>query len=186
MRRFLDALYVASGALAAAFILAIAVLVMAQVSLNIVDRIAAAVNGTALGLTIPSYSDFTGFFLAAASFLALAHTLRSGDHIRVTLLTSRFSGKTSRIFDLLAVGVAFIATVFIAWFCIALVIESYEYGDMSSGMVAVPIWMPQSFVAVGTVILAIALADELHAQLRGQPPSWDNKQTTLMEQGDDS
>lgn len=186
MRRFLDTLYVASGALAAAFILAIALLVMAQVSLNIVDRIAIAVNGSALGLTIPSYSDFTGFFLAAASFLALAHTLRSGDHIRVTLLTSRFSVRTSRLLDIVAVGVALIATVFVTWFCIALVIESYEYGDMSSGMVAVPIWIPQSFVAVGTLILAIALADELHAQLGGQPPSWTDKQTKLMNEGDDS
>ncbi|NNK14741.1 MAG: TRAP transporter small permease, partial [Desulfofustis sp.] len=88
MRKFLDSLYLASGWAAAFFIAAICSLVVAQVCLNLIDRISGLITGTAIGLTIPSYADFTGFFLAAASFLALAHTLRQGAHIRVTLLIS--------------------------------------------------------------------------------------------------
>ena len=64
--------------LAATFIAAICLLVFAQVLLNLVDRIAKMTTGAAIGLAIPSYADFTGFFLAASSFLALAYTLREG------------------------------------------------------------------------------------------------------------
>lgn len=78
MRRVLDTLYRAAGGLAALFILAIVVLVFAQVGLNLADKITVGLTGKGLGVTIPSYADFTGFFLAAASFLALAYTLRAG------------------------------------------------------------------------------------------------------------
>ena len=86
MRKFLDKLYDLSGYGAAIFIFAICLIVMAQVALNLSDNIAKYITGEAIGLTIPSYADFTGYFLAAASFMALAHTLKSGGHIRVTLL----------------------------------------------------------------------------------------------------
>ena len=185
MRRLLDGLYAASGALAAAFVLAIAVLVMAQVTLNVVDRAATLVTGTAIGLTIPSYSDFTGFFLAAASFLALAHTLRRGDHIRVTLVTGRLPARTRRAVEVLAVGVALVVTVLLAWYVGDLVLESHEYGDMSSGMVAVPIWIPQLFVAIGTIVLAVALADELVGLLRGRTPSWEAAGDPTTPSGED-
>lgn len=180
VRRLLDGLYGASGALAALFVLAIAVLVMGQVTLNIVDRVAMLVRGSALGLTIPSYSDFTGFFLAAASFLALAHTLRRGDHIRVTLLTGKLPAKAARAAEVAAVAIALLATLFLAWYVGALVLESLEYGDLSSGMVAVPLWIPQCFVALGIVVLAVALADELLGLLRGHEPSWTGRQEDLM------
>ena len=98
MRKLLDSLYLASGWAAACFIGAICTLVVAQVGLNLIDRVAGLATGTAIGLTIPSYADFTGFFLAAASFLALAHTLRQGGHIRVTLLISHLPDRLARLF----------------------------------------------------------------------------------------
>jgi len=68
MRRWLDALYIAAGWLAAGCIAGICLLVVCQVLLNLVDRLSTLLLGTAIGRTIPSYSDFTGFMLAAASF----------------------------------------------------------------------------------------------------------------------
>ncbi len=106
MRKFLDSLYLASGWAAACFIGAICTLVVAQVGLNLIDRVAGLVTGTAIGLTIPSYADFTGFFLAAASFLALAHTLRQGGHIRVTLVISHLPGRVARLFEFWSIFIA--------------------------------------------------------------------------------
>lgn len=180
MRRFLDGLYRSSGALAALFIAGIVVLVMGQVALNIVDRLATLLTGSAIGLTIPSYADFTGFFLAAASFLALAYSLREGAHIRVTLITGRLPARVNRIVELFAVTAALITTLFIGWYTISLALESYEYNDKSAGMIAVPLWIPQSSLCVGTLVLAIALADDLVALLRGQQPSWHDKGEDLL------
>ncbi len=77
MRRQLDRIYLAAGWSAAFIILAIATLISAQVLLNFATR----VFGLPLPSTIPSYADFSGFMLAAATFLAMPYTFRSGGHI---------------------------------------------------------------------------------------------------------
>ena len=85
LRRALDALYRLSGALAALFLVAICAIVLLQVGANCIDKIAEWTTGAPIGLVVPSYAEFAGFFLAASSFLALAWTLRHGGHIRVSL-----------------------------------------------------------------------------------------------------
>lgn len=180
MRRALDNLYRLAGGLAATFIVAIVGVVFVQVCLNLADKIAAAITGTGLGLTIPSYADFTGFFLAAATFLALAYALREGGHIRVTLLLIRLSARTQRGFEIVVVAIALAMSAFASWYTIMLVYESFEYGDRSSGMVSVPLWLPQLPVAFGLIILTIALLDELIGLLRGLPASWDGKGENLL------
>lgn len=180
MRRMLDGLYAISGWAAALFIVAIAALVAAQVGLNLAEKVLAGLGLPRLGLTIPSYADFTGFFLAAASFLALAGTFRAGGHIRVTLLTARLGGAAGRAVEVVAVALAAAATLFFTWFTALLVLESREYGDMSSGMVAVPIWIPQSAMLAGLAVLSVALIDELAGLLRGAPPSYAGKGEDLL------
>ncbi|WP_299793725.1 TRAP transporter small permease [uncultured Marivita sp.] len=180
MRATLDFIYRASGGLAAFFILAIVVLVSAQVCLNLADKIAAGFTGTGIGLTIPSYADFTGFFLAASTFLALAYALRAGGHIRVTLLIGRLSKGPQRVFEIAVVTVALAMSAYATWYVILLVYESIEFGDRSSGMVSVPLWLPQLPVALGLVILTLSLVDELVGLLRGHPASWEGKEENLL------
>lgn len=180
MRQSLDFIYRAAGALAAVFILAIVVLVFAQVCLNLADKISVAVFGVAIGLTIPSYSDFTGFFLAASSFLALAYALRAGGHIRVTLLVQKMPAKLQRGSEICVIVIALLMSTYAAWFMALLVLESHEFGDQSSGMVSVPLWLPQLPVAFGLCVLALALADELISVLRGAQPSWEGKGENLL------
>ncbi len=181
MRKFLDGLYRLSLYAAASFIVAICAVVIGQVLLNLADRLAGIFFGGAIGMTIPSYADFTGFFLAAASFLALAGTLREGGHIRVTLLTGLLSRKVQRWFDLGVIALVLGVTLFATWFSFKLVHESWSYNDLSSGIIAVPLWIPQSAIAVGLLILAIALIDELVCMARGASASWDGKGENLLE-----
>ncbi|MCF6321949.1 MAG: TRAP transporter small permease [Rhizobiaceae bacterium] len=180
MRKSLDWLYKSSLYAGAFFIFAICAVVVAQVSLNLADRIARLIFGNAIGLTIPSYSDFTGFFLAAASFLALAGTLREGGHIRVTLVIGLLPRKAHKAFDIAAVALALIIAAYATWYSMFLVYESWFYNDLSPGMVPVPLWLPQSAIAIGLLILTIALIDELVCQLRGENASWDGKGENLL------
>ena len=165
LRRVLEHLYLGSGWLAAAFIAMIFLLVLSQVTLNAIDRISGLLTGTAIGLTIPSYADFTGFFLAAASFLALAFTLRQGEHIRVTLFLSHFNDRVRRWFEVWCLTLSSALTLYFSWYSLLLVHESYSYHDLSSGMVAVPLWIPQLAMFVGLLVLAIALLDSLFTVL---------------------
>lgn len=180
VRSWLDRLYLTSGWLAAGCIGLICLLVVAQVILNLIDRLSTLLTGTAIGLTIPSYSDFTGFFLAAASFFALAHTLRAGAHIRVTLLLGNFSRPLRRLVELWCVMVASAITGYFCWYTALLVGESYRYNDLSTGMVAVPIWMPQSAMLAGLLILLVALFDDLVRIAAGGIPSYEDQGEALL------
>ena len=182
VRRYLDGLYLASGWLAAIFIALICTLVVAQVSLNLVDRVSSVITGTAIGLTIPSYADFTGFFLAAASFLALAHTLREGGHIRVTLVISRLSRAWRRGVEIWCVAVAAAISCYFTWYTLLLVHASWSYHDLSTGMVAIPLWIPQSAMLLGLTVLSVALFDELSSVVRGKEPSYEENEENLIEQ----
>ncbi len=180
MRKFLDQLYRGSGALAALFLAAICATVLLQVGANLIDKVVVWFGGVPPGLLVPSYAEFTGFFLASASFLALPYTLREGGHIRVSLLIQHLSGRPRRAIELWCLGSAAMLTAYFTWFLIALVFESLKFGDVSPGMVPVPLWIPQSGMALGLVVLTIALFDELVTVLRGGRPSYQGKGESLM------
>ncbi len=162
MRRFLDALYLAAGGVAALAVLAICLIVTAQVGLNILARL----GGPSLSYTIPSYADFAGFLLAAASFLALAHTLRAGGHIRVNLALGRLPPRPRWVAELATLGLGTVLAAYATGYSANLVAQSYRFGDKSTGMVAVPIWIPQLSLVLGLALLALAFADTFVESLR--------------------
>lgn len=172
MRTFLDWLYRASGALAASFLVAICVVVLLQVGANLIDALIKAFGGEPIGLVVPSYAEFTGFFLAASSFLALAYTLRAGAHIRVELLVQRLGKGPRRAAELWCVAASAAVAAYFTWYSTGLVFESVEFGDLSPGIVPVPLWIPQAAMALGLAVLAIALLDELVSLLRGGAPAY--------------
>jgi TRAP-type C4-dicarboxylate transport system permease small subunit len=179
MRRALDLLYMLSGASAALFLVLICAVVTAQVGLNAIDRIASATTGSAIGLTIPSYSSFAGVFLAASSFLALAYALRHGAHIRVSLVLQALPPRARRAADLVSVGTAAAFSAWFAWSMGVLVAESVEFGDVTPGIVPIPLWLPQTAMTFGVVVLTVALLDDLAAIVRGEPPAFDREGDVL-------
>jgi TRAP-type C4-dicarboxylate transport system permease small subunit len=178
MRSALDRLYAASGALSAAFLVAICVIVLAQVACNAVDAALPLVGRSPIGLVIPSYAEFAGFFLAASSFLALAYTLRAGGHIRVRLLLQRLPAGAQRLAEYWCVCAALFVSAYFAWYCWRLVAESLAYHDMSPGIVPVALWIPQSAMALGLSVLAIAFVDELVGLMRGRRASYAQAEQT--------
>jgi len=172
MRSALDRLYALSGALGAAFLVAICLVVLGQVGCNAIDAAIQLFGGEPIGLVIPSYAEFAGFFLAAASFLALAHTLRAGAHIRVLLVLQRLPAGVQRLAEYWCVLAGLFVSGYFAWYTWRLVAESLEYNDLSPGIVPVALWIPQSAMALGLSVLAVAFLDELVGLLRGRRPSY--------------
>jgi TRAP-type C4-dicarboxylate transport system permease small subunit len=160
MRPALEVLYRTSGLLAGFFLVAIGALTAAQI------------GGRLLGLPAYSFDDFAGFCMAASSFLGLAYTLRANEHIRMTLVLHHTRPALRRALELVSLAIAtFLVGVF-AWYACDMTITSYELHDMSQGLVAVPLWIPQSGMALGLVVLAVALVDDLAAALRGKRTSY--------------
>ena len=156
MRRALDALYDGAAWLAALSMVGLLLMVL----LSIVSRQA--------GFHVPGTDAYAGYLMAAAGFLALAHTLKKGEHIRVTLLLGKLQGRARRAMELWALAAAsFLAGLF-AFYSARLVWQSHLFHDISTSNDATPLWIPQLAMAAGTLILAIAFVDELVMALRGR------------------
>ena len=115
IRKVLDCLYVGSGAIAALLIAAICLLVSTQVLFNLITRF----GGGSVNLTIPSYGDFAGYFLAASSFLALAYTLTRGGHIRVNLMLTRLPSRAQWLAEILSLSICTVLSAYVTsiWQC---------------------------------------------------------------------
>lgn len=154
-RRCLDALYNGAAALAAVFM----VLLLVMVMLSILGR--------QLNFNVPGVDAYAGYMMAGTGFLALAHTLKQGEHIRVTLLIGALKGGWRRGFEIWALVAASALAVLAAFYSGKLAWQSYTFHDISTGSDATPLWLPQLSMAAGTAVLAIALIDELVLELRG-------------------
>lgn len=157
LRTALDRLYLVAGALAGVFLVAIGVLVL----LSIVTRL--------LGIYVAGLTDYAGYAMAASSFLALAYTFGRGGHIRVELFLDRLSGRRRRWAELWCLAAGTFLAGYLAWFAVKMVRVSHMLGDVSESADATPLWIPQSAMAVGAVLLAVALADRLIAVATGAP-----------------
>lgn len=156
MRRFLDWLYDAAAWLAALSMVGVLVMVL----VSIVSR--------QLGFHVAGTDAYAGYSMAAAGFLALAHTLKKNEHIRVTLILGRLKGKARRGLEIWAhtAGVA-LAALF-AFYSVRLAWVSRAINDISTGNDATPLWIPQITMAAGAVILLIALADDWVLEFQGK------------------
>lgn len=161
MRRLLDRFYWGCTALSCISIVFIVTVVFLQVLLNTIDAIAAAVQLPGLGLLIPSYSMFAGYGLAFATFLALGPAIRAGAHIRVTLIQARLPESIQRILLILIALGGTILGVLMTWALVNLAYESWFFGDKSYGLIATPLWIPQSVLAFGAFAFLTACADLL-------------------------
>jgi len=172
MRVFLDRLYAVAGGVAALSIILICLVVSAQILLNILARIA----GPALSYTIPSYADFAGFFLAAASFLGLAYTLRKGAHIRVNLVVQLLPSRPRLWLEVLTLLGGGVISAYGTWYTTVLTSQSWRFGDMSPGIVAIPLWVPQVFMVTGIGLLTLAFFDTA-------VETWRNGAPVLIDEG---
>lgn len=156
MRRILNALYDGGVWLAALFMIGVLIMVL----LSVLGRL--------LHFHVPGTDAYAGYAMAAAGFLAMAHTLKRNEHIRVTLLLGKLSGGARRGMELWALSVAVLLAGLFAWFSVRLVLQSIEFHDISTGNDATPLWIPQLAMAVGTGVLLIAFVDEWVAEFSGR------------------
>lgn len=169
IRKALDKLYISSGAVASLLIAGICLLVCTQVIFNLITRF----GGLSVNLTIPSYGDFAGYMLAASSFLALAYTLTQGGHIRVNLVLTRLPTRARWAAEILSLFACAIVSGYVTFYMAKLCWESYEFGDLSPGIVAIPIWIPQSSVLLGMIIFTVALIDCLKCTITSRTSVFD-------------
>ncbi|MCM0021876.1 MAG: TRAP transporter small permease, partial [Tagaea sp.] len=115
MRRALDAIYDGSAWLAGLAMLSILIITLLQILGGVSDIF---VRGT---------DAYAGYAMAAASFFALAHTLKRGEHIRVTLFLQRLPSGPRRIMEILCLAVSVFLVGYFSWYAWDMVYWSWEF-----------------------------------------------------------
>ena len=106
---------------------------------------------------IPGLTEYSGYAMAASSFLALAYTFQNKGHIRVELIISHLNTSKRWYAELWCLAVATVTTVYLAFYLVKLVYLSWKFEEYSEGADAILLWKPQAFVMVGSIILAICI-----------------------------
>jgi TRAP-type C4-dicarboxylate transport system permease small subunit len=161
IRRALDALYLASGAVAALALLGIFALMMAQVVLR------------AFHVQLPGAEDLVAYLCVATAFLALAWTFKRGELIRVGLLIDRLPPAARRWAEAAVLSLAAALVAYIAWHTFADALFSREIEEVAQGVVPFALWVPKLAPPIGAAVLLVAVLDELAGVLlRGRKPAY--------------
>ena len=105
--------------------------------------------------------EISTYLLVLAGFFGMAYTMRKNGHITVDFLFSRFSRNVQRGLDI----ITSILSLFVIYVCMT---ESTNYmlmteamGVVSPSLLRVPMWIPQTFMVIGFVLLFLEIINHL-------------------------
>ena len=111
------------------------------------------------------------YLFGGAVFLGASHTLRLNEHVRVDVVYARLSARGRIVVDMF--GFIFFllpVTIFLAWLCWPIFLNSFRIGEMSSNYGGLLVWPILLALPVGFVLLTLQGLSELIkriAALRG-------------------
>jgi TRAP-type C4-dicarboxylate transport system permease small subunit len=155
MGRLLERIYLLTALLGALCFVGVELLILYQL------------GGQFLPYIPRSADEFAGYCMAASAFLALAYAFNANEHIRVTLLVERMSPPRKRLAASIAVTAAVLLSAYLAWHVAKLAWQSWQLDERSAGLIALPMWIPQSAMAVGAVVFFVAVAQRALSVWRG-------------------
>jgi TRAP-type C4-dicarboxylate transport system permease small subunit len=156
MRGFLTRLHRAGAVLAGVLLVAVAVLTLVP----IVAR--------QMGWPAHSWDEVATFCMAASAFMGLACTWRSGVHVRMELVVAQFNGRTRRAIEIVALSITLAACAYFTWYAARFVLESWRMNDVSQGLLPIALWIPQSGMVIGLVLMCLAVGESLVDALMGR------------------
>ncbi|MEO9825169.1 MAG: TRAP transporter small permease [Paracoccaceae bacterium] len=149
LRKFLDFLYTGAGVLAGLCLIAILFLIVIQMLARWTGEV------------FPGAPDYAGYAMAAASFLAFANALNKGSHIRVSIVLNALGERARWFLEIWCFAIATAVAWYVSYFTYRMLGFAIKFNDVSQGQDATPLWIPQSAMLIGMIILAIALTDNL-------------------------
>ena len=142
---YLRILYRLSGYIAAVFLILVATFILTGIASRI------------FGFYIRGLAEYSGYSMAASSFLALAYTFGEKGHIRITLFLEKSKEKIRRLLELWCLFVASFFSGFLSYYFIKMLIVSIQFGERSEGADEIYIWIPQLSVAIGSTIFFVCV-----------------------------
>ncbi len=160
MRRILTTLYDLAGYLAGAAVLGIFLI---MIGTTVLRQFGTATGGS---------DDVVAWLAAAAALLAMAHTFQHGDLVRMTLAIEKLPAGARRWAEALALAIGTVACTYMAYWVTISVHQTWQLEDMANGLIVIPLWIPQLSMVIGSLLLAVAMLDELLRVLAGHTPRY--------------
>jgi len=142
---YLKTLYRLSGYIAAIFLILVAIFILTGIASRV------------FGFYIRGLAEYSGYCMAASSFLALAYTFGEKGHIRITLFLEKSNKNIRRLLELWCLSIATFFSGFLSFYFIKMLIVSFNFQERSEGADEILIWIPQVTVALGSTIFFICV-----------------------------
>ena len=149
INKHLNNLYNFSGYLAAFFLILVASFILTGIASRM------------FGFYIRGLAEYSGYCMAASSFFALSFTFVEGGHIRITLFLEKATGIRKRFLEIWSLLVATIFSGYMAFYFMKMLKISYDFQERSEGADEILIWIPQSSVAIGSLLFFICVLHQL-------------------------
>ena len=143
--KFLNFFYRYSGYIASFFLILILVFIVTGIA------------SRGFGFYIRGLTEYSGYSLATASFLALAYTFNENGHIRITLFLDKAEGGVLRFLSIWCLAISTFFSGFLAFYFIKMWIVSIQLGERSQGADEILLWIPQTGVAIGAIIFFVCI-----------------------------
>jgi TRAP-type C4-dicarboxylate transport system permease small subunit len=112
--------------------------------------------------------EYSSYLMAASFTFGAAMTLRAGGHIRVTILLARIPPPARRGVEILAASAGLALMSFLTYSMIR-----FTWGSFSRGQISVssdtPVWIPQTLVCFGMLLLTLQFVARLLQASIGLP-----------------
>jgi TRAP-type C4-dicarboxylate transport system permease small subunit len=145
-----------SAYLAAMLVVGIAVLILAEIfSRNV------------LNISLSFSFEFSAYFMATAIFLAAAFTMRTGGHVRVSILSSAVPPQVARLVDVVATIIGTVLAIILAYAMISFAWKAGITGRTSATIDETPLVIPQGIMAFGALMLALQMIARVIRMIMG-------------------
>ena len=145
--------------MAAACLLSMAILMMGEV-----------VARSAFDQSLIFSWEFSGYLMGAAFLFGAAYTLRSGGHVRVSLLAEHVPRGIARGLEYFATAVGIVVSAYILYALCDLSYSSFTREIVSFTPTQTPLIIPQGVLAIGALLLFLQMLARLIRLLQGQEP----------------
>ena len=97
--------------------------------------------------------ELTEFIMVAIVFFTFAYTQAQKGHIRVELISSMISQRTSLVLDLISILFALVFFSLMAWQGILSTLDAWKYHEVTDGIMEFPTYPAKLTIAVGCLLL---------------------------------
>lgn len=155
---FVDTVSKWFGAMAALLMVSIAVMILSEVTAR-----------SLFNYSLSFAWEYSAYAMGGSMFFGLAYTLRTGGHIRVSLLAASIPPRAAYWIDVLCTVFAIAIAAFITRGVGQLAWRSFVSGSVSATISETPLFIPQGAIALGALLLTLQLLARLVRLFTGAP-----------------